>query len=122
MPTQRFSNEQVKQIFFLLLISFLGLLLFNNLKEFLPGLLGAITIYILTRGVYFYLTQRANWHQGLTATVIIFTSFLVLILPIATLIEMLTSKATNVFEHKSELLQGAKAIAQKIKEITKFDV
>jgi predicted PurR-regulated permease PerM len=96
--------------------------LFNNLKEFLPGLLGAITIYILSRKLFFYLIQKQNWHQGLTATVIIFTSFLVLILPIATLIEMLTSKATNVFEHKSELLQGAKAIAQKIKEITKFDV
>ncbi len=121
MPTQRFSNEQVKQIFFLLLISFLGLLLFRNLAEFLPGLLGAITIYILTRGIYFYLTQKLHWHKGLTAAIIIVASLLVIVIPITTLINMLTDKAGNALQNKTELLDGLKAIALKVKDYTGFD-
>jgi predicted PurR-regulated permease PerM len=122
MQTQRFSNEQVKQVFFLLLISFLGILLFRNLAEFLPGLLGAITIYILSRKLFFYLTQKQNWHKGLTATVIIVTSLLVIVIPIATLINMLTAKAGAVFSHSSDLIGGIKEIAKKITEYTGYDV
>ncbi len=122
MQTTRFSNEQIKQVFFLILISSLGLLLFNNLKEFLPGLLGAITIYILTRRFYFYLTIKKRWSKGLTSTLVILSSFLLIIIPIATLIEMLTSKAVNVFANKSELLEGVKTIAEKVKQYTQYDL
>jgi predicted PurR-regulated permease PerM len=122
MNVQRFSNEQIKQIFFLILITFLGLLLFNNLSEFLPGLLGAVTIYILTRNVYNKLTIRYKWHKGLTATLVIVASLLIIVLPITALIEMITNKATNVFDNKSQLLEGAKAIAEKIKIYTNYDI
>jgi predicted PurR-regulated permease PerM len=122
MHPHRFSNEQVKQVFFLILITSLGLLLFNNVKEFLPGLLGAITIYILSRKLFFYLTQKQRWHTGLTATVFIVASLLLLVIPIATLIEMLAGKATTMFENKSELLQGAKEIAATIKQYTNYDI
>ncbi len=117
-----FSNQQIKQIFFLAVICLLAFLLFQNLKEFLPGLLGAITIYILNRKSFFYLTQKLHWHQGLTATVYLFASFLLLVLPITALVEMLTAKVSTLFENKSELLQGAKAIAQKIKDYTNYDI
>jgi predicted PurR-regulated permease PerM len=122
MQTKQFSNEQIKQVFFLLLISSLAFLLFNNLKEFLPGLLGAITIYILSRKFYFYLTVRQKWHKGLAATTVIVASFLLIIVPIATLIEMLSSKAVTMFENKSELLDGIKAIAEKVKQYTQYDI
>lgn len=122
MQTARFSNEQVKQVFFLIIISCLGLLLFNNLNEFLPGLLGAVTIYILSRKLFFYLTIKQRWHKGITATIIIVISLLVLVLPIVTLVEMLTQKASSVLSHKSELLEGAKAIAEKVKEYTNYDI
>jgi predicted PurR-regulated permease PerM len=122
MQNQRFSNEQVKQVFFLIIISSLGLLLFRNLQEFLPGLLGAITIYILTRPLYFYLTQKQNWHKGLTAAVVIFASLLLLVVPISILINMLTDKAATALNNSSELMGGLKEIAAKIREYTGYDV
>ena len=122
MQKKPLSNEQVKQIFFLILIVSLGWLLFQNLREFLPGLLGAITIYILTHKAFFYATQKLHWHKGLTATLFLFASFLLLVIPIATLIEMLTNKAANAFANKSELLSGLKAIAEKVKTYTNYDL
>ncbi len=122
MTNQRFSNEQIKQIFFLIIISFLGLLLFNNLSEFLPALLGAITIYILTRTLYNKLTYYYNWHKGLTATLVIVASLLIIVIPITALIEMISNKAVNIFDNKSQLLEGAKAITEKIKLYTNYDI
>lgn len=117
-----FSNEKIKQVFFILIIVAIGYLLYQNLKEFLPALLGAITIYILCRKIFFRLTEKWRWHSGLTAANIILLSLLILVLPISTLINMLGSKANQALQHKTELLEGIKSIADKIKEFTSYDV
>ncbi len=122
MQPNAINNEHVKQVFFLIIICIIGYVLYSQLQEFLPALLGAITIYILTRKLFFYLTVNKKWHKSLTATLIIVASLFVIIVPIATLIEMITNKASKIFGNKSELLQGANEIAIKIKEYTKIDV
>jgi predicted PurR-regulated permease PerM len=118
----RFSNEQVKQVFFLLIISFLGILLFRNLYDLFSGFLGAVTIYILGRRLYFYLTEQQRWHKGLTALLIMMISLLVLVIPIVLLINMLSGKAAGVFHNSSELINGIKTIGESIKEGTGFDI
>ena len=122
MTNTPFSNAQVKQVFFLIFISFLAILLFNNLREFLPAVLGAITIYILTRNVYRYLTLKRKWPAGLTATLIIVAALLIIVLPVSLLINMLTAKAGAALSNKTELIEGINTIAQKIKEYTNYDI
>ena len=90
MQPNAINNEHVKQVFFLIIICIIGYVLYSQLQEFLPALLGAITIYILTRKLFFYLTVNKKWHKSLTATLIIVASLFVIIVPIATLIEMIT--------------------------------
>jgi predicted PurR-regulated permease PerM len=81
----RFSNAQVKQVFFLILISFLGILLFRNLYGLFSGFLGAVTIYVLCRRPFFYLTEKRGWNRALCATLLMITSLLVLVVPVALL-------------------------------------
>jgi predicted PurR-regulated permease PerM len=117
-----FNSHQIKQLFFIAVLIGLFILLFNNLKEFLPGFLGAITIYILTHKWYRYLTITKKWHNGLTAALFIIASFLVLVLPIAALVNMLTGKAGEAISSKKELIAGINAIAEKVKLWTGFDI
>lgn len=118
----RFSNEQVKQVFFLLIIVSLGLLLFRYLSDLLPGFLGAITIYILSRNFFFRLTEKKKWNKGLAATLIIVISLVIIVFPIILLVNMLKDKAGSVFSDSSQLVEGFKAIAANINETTGFDL
>ncbi len=117
-----YSGDKIKQIFFLLVLVGLGFVIFNQISEFLPGLLGAITLYILTHKWYRYFTIKKKWPNGLTAFVFIFACFCLLVLPIAGVINMLTKKATQVLNNKNELIEGVKIISIKIKEWTNYDL
>lgn len=71
-------NARLKQLmilFMLLLLLFLGV---QQLIVFLPGLLGALTLYILSRDNYFRLTEKRGWGRGLTAGIYIFGYLLLL--------------------------------------------
>jgi len=65
-------NNQIRQIVLLIIIAFLGFLIFKELFLFLPGLLGALTTYILTRDLFFTLIEKKKWKTGPTAALFIF--------------------------------------------------
>jgi predicted PurR-regulated permease PerM len=121
METKNF-NVQLKQILFLAVILFLGYLLFNNLIEFLPALLGAITFYILSIKLYRYCTLQCHWHKGITAVLFIVIFLLIIVIPISLLINMLGAKVSNALQHQSQLMAGLQTFASKIKSITHFDL
>lgn len=118
----RFSNEQVKQVFFLLVIVSLGLLLFRYLSDLLPGFLGAVTIYVLSRNFFFRLTEKRKWSRAMAATLIMAISLVIIVVPIVLLFSMLKEKAGSVFENSSELVEGFKTLAAKINEVTGYDL
>ena len=60
-------NNQIKQILILTLLIALILLALRELYIFLPGLLGALTLYIISRGGYFQLVYHRKWRKGWTA-------------------------------------------------------
>ena len=55
---QHSFNERLRQILILLLIFVIGILLVSQLTVFIPGLLGGITLYILSRTLYFQLIYK----------------------------------------------------------------
>jgi len=64
------SNDQntldqniLRQVFFILIILSLGLLLFFELRFFLPAVLGSLTLYILMRERMHYLTEVKKWSK-----------------------------------------------------------
>ena len=120
MDTHIIHQNRVRQIFFLVIIVLLGLLLFNELYTFLPALLGAVTLYIVMRRWMFYLAIMKKWRKGWTAALLMLLSMIVILLPIALLINMLSSKITFAIEHSNELVESLKKVVSDIEQ--KFNI
>lgn len=98
------SNNIVRQILILLVIIFLGIVLFVQLQFFLPSFLGAYTFYVLLRKWMFLLTDKYKWKKALAAALLMLISFLVILLPILLLVNMMSSKVAFAIEHSNEIL------------------
>lgn len=119
MSKQVIHQDQVRQVFFIIILVGLGLLLFLELFNFLPALLGAITLYILMRRWMFHLCYKKKWSKGLAATLLMFLSMIVILFPIFILINMLSSKVTYAIEHSNELIIALKKVVGDIEQ--RFD-
>jgi predicted PurR-regulated permease PerM len=104
------DQNRVRQFFFIVLILLMGLLLAFELSSFLPALLGAITLYILMHRWMFYLTEKKKWNKGLSATLLMLFSFIVILLPVGLLINMLSSKVSYAISHSEELTTALKKV------------
>jgi predicted PurR-regulated permease PerM len=120
MSNQVIDQNRVRQIFFILIILMLGILLFQQLQSFLPAVLGAITLYVLLRRWMFYLTEKKKWRKGWTAVLLMFFSFIVILLPVGLLVNMLSSKVSYAIQHSDELVQALKKVVANIEN--RFDV
>ena len=83
------TSKQIKQIALLLLILVAAVLVLTQLFPFMPGLLGAVTLYILLREWFFKLTVVYNWKKWVAAITFIVGSIVVFVIPIV-LIALLT--------------------------------
>lgn len=110
------DQNRIRQFFFIVIVLLLGILLFLELYTFLPALLGAITLYILMHRVMFYLTEKRKWKKGWSALALMLLSFIVLLLPVALLINMLSSKVTYAIDHSNELVTALKQIVKDIEQ------
>lgn len=110
------DSNLLKQIFFIALILFLGIVLFRELRFFLSAFLGAVTFYVLLRNRMFHLTERRGWKTGSAAWVLMLLSFFVILVPIGLLGNILYSKVSYVVAHSAELLGSMKIAAEKIGE------
>src|SRR5688572_10262069 len=114
------SQNRVRQVFFILIILLLFILLFLELANFLPALLGAITLYILLHKWMFRLTEQKKWKKGFTAMMLMLASFVVIMLPIALLANMLSSKVSYAIEHSAQLTTALKKVVADLE--TQFNV
>ncbi|KAA5536789.1 AI-2E family transporter [Taibaiella lutea] len=105
----------LKQIILLLLISLIGIVLVWQLKYFIPGLLGAITLYILLRQYYFNLTIKRRWKKWMAAMVLIFLCVLLLALPIWIIVQLLLPKFNYAFDHTDQIMANAAHVIDWVK-------
>lgn len=112
-----FSNR-LRQVILLIALTALGLLLVKELYIFLPGFLGAVTLYILSRGWYRKLTEKKNWNKNLTATLFIFSFLMVVGLPVWGMVNLLSPKIANIFNHSDELIKGLESVSLQVQEWT----
>lgn len=112
-----FTNR-LRQVILLIVLTALGLLLVKELYIFLPGFMGAVTLYILSRGSYRYLTIKKKWNQNLTATFFILSFIVVVGLPIWGMVNMLSPKITNIFNHSDEVIKGIESVSLQLKKWT----
>ncbi len=115
-------NNRLRQIILLLLIILLAILLLKQLYVFLPGFLGAITLYFLFRESYYNLTIKKRWNKTATALLFIISSLIIIALPIYFSINIITNKVSVVLSNPVELMMDAKIVGQKIFEKTGIEL
>jgi len=114
MEDQFIPQNRIRQVFFLALIVLCGVLLARELYSFLPALLGAVTLYIITRKWMLYLTETRKWKPGAAAAILMVLTLLIILIPIGTLIQMMSSKVSYAIEHSNEVVDAVKKIITNI--------
>lgn len=111
-------NNRIRQILLLVVIAGLALLLFWQLYGFFPGFLGAVTLYILGRDGYFYLTIKRRWNKQLAA-ILFLLAFLVCIgLPVYLAVRLLSAKINLLFSNSQGIKQVLQTFSEKVEEWT----
>jgi predicted PurR-regulated permease PerM len=111
-------NNRIRQVVLLLVIAFLAFLIIRELYVFLPGLMGALTFYILGRERYFVLTEKKGWKPGLTALLVMLIFLLLIAGPFYYAFILISPKISSIFSHTDELMIGLRALSEKIKVLT----
>lgn len=109
--------ENLKQYMLLLLIAVLGIVLGWQLIVFMPGILGAITMYILMREYFFRLTVIKNWKKWLTAIMFICLAMVVFALPIVICAELLFPKFYTLANNPQQLDQILTLLTRRVQQI-----
>jgi len=116
MNNNTIDTNLLRQIFFIAVIIFLGIVLFRELWFFLSAFLGAVTFYVIMRERMFYLTEKKGWRHSSAAWVLMLLSFFVILMPIGVLGNILYSKISYVVTHSSEMINSLKSTAAHIKQ------
>src|SRR6185503_13064883 len=101
-------NDRVRQILLLLLIILLIYLSLRELQLFMPGLLGAITLYILSRASYFQLVYNRKWKKGRAAFLFIFYYLILLGIPVFAAVTLLSPKISDALSDPTHLIDNIK--------------
>ena len=107
-------NNRLRQIILMGIILFLTIVFVLQLSIFLPGILGGITLYILSRKWYQTLAQQKKWHKGLTALLFIIGSLIIIAIPVYVSVSMVSPKINALLNSQHEVMQGLQIFSDKI--------
>jgi len=111
-------NNRLRQIILLGVIIVLGILILKYFFIFLPGVLGALTLYILSKKTYCQLIDERNWRPGWTALLYIFGYVIIICLPIYLAIVLFIPKIVALFNNPDQIIFIAKNVSSKIEYLT----
>ena len=101
-------NDRIRQILLLLIIILLIYLSLRELQLFMPGVLGAITLYILSRASYFQLVYNRKWKKGRAAFLFIFYYLMLLGIPVFAAVTLLSPKISDALSDPTHLIDNIK--------------
>ena len=118
MNQQPSFNERLRQILILLLILLIAVLLVSQLTIFIPGLLGGITLYILSRSMYFQLIFKRKWKKGWTALLFIISYLVIIAIPVYVSVTLASPKISAIAENQQQVIEGIQSVSAKVQEKT----
>lgn len=117
-----FNQDKFRQALALVIILGLFVFLLISLQNFINAFLGAVIFYVLFKPLMQRLVNTNKWNKSLAATLIIFISFLLVIVPVSTFGYILFSKVGSVINDPTSLLQGIRQFDSRIMEKTGVDL
>ena len=109
-------NDRVRQILLLLLLILLIYLSLREVRLFMPGLLGAVTLYILSRASYFQLVYNRKWKKGNAAFLYIIFYLLLLGVPVFAAVSLLSPKISGVLSDPTAVITNIKQAVMQIQQ------
>jgi predicted PurR-regulated permease PerM len=106
----------IRQIFLLLFITTLGMLIFWQLRIFVPAFLGSYTLYILLRRWMFALVYRFKWRKGLAALCLLVFTMVVILIPLNGLIRMLTKEILPNIQKMPQIWQSVEVFVHNLEQ------
>lgn len=101
-------NNRIKQVLLLAVLILLIWIVIQKLSFCLPGLLGAVTLYILSRANYFQLVYKRKWKKGRAAGLFIIFYLLLLGLPIFLTITLISPKINELLSDPATIIENIK--------------
>lgn len=117
MQNQVFNNR-LRQVLLLGLIILLVVVLLHPLRNFLPGLLGGVTLYILSRGMFFQVTMKRKLNKSLIAFMFIFIFLMLLSIPIYISVELVSPKINQLINNQDQIVASLENFSSRIHEKT----
>ena len=116
------TKEQYWKYSLIVIILFMGIIIFRQITPFLGGLLGALTIYILVRGQMRYLVEKRKLKRSLSALLITAETIFVFLIPLGLTVWMVVNKLQDINLDPQTYIAPIQQIAEFIKEKTGYDV
>ena len=113
-------NDRIKQILLLVLVILLLALSLRELHLFIPGLLGAITLYILSRARYFQLVYSKKWKKGSAAGLFVLYYLFLLGIPFFLTITLIGPKVNQALSDPAAIITNIKQAVVQIQTKTGF--
>ncbi|PSG86066.1 AI-2E family transporter [Aurantibacter aestuarii] len=115
------TPKLTRQVFVLSLILFMGILIFRELIPYLSGVLGAVTIFLLLRPWMNTLIQK-GWKKSLAALLLMFLSFVCILLPISAIVIMLGNKIGDAVKNSEQVVTAFKKQMENIESFLGYDL
>ena len=116
------TKEQYWKYSLMVIILFMGIIIFRQITPFLGGLLGALTIYILVRGQMRYLVEKRKLKRSLSALLITAETIFVFLIPLGLTVWMVVNKLQDINLDPQTYIAPIQQVAEFIKEKTGYDV
>ena len=115
-------NNRIKQI---LLLAALILLIGVSIKELsycMPGLLGAVTLYILGRGSYFQMVYNRKWKKGRAAGLFLLYYMVLLAIPIYFAVTLISPKINQLLSDPNSTIESVKQAFMQVQAKTGIEL
>lgn len=117
----KLKPELVRQLLVLLVILFLGVLIFKEIIPYLSGVLGAITLFVILKSGMQKLVRR-GWKKYFAAGVLMLASFIGILIPVVLIILMLTSKIGKAVANSERVIAAVKDQAVQLEEYIGYNI
>lgn len=118
---KRIGPTLVRQLFVLLVILFLGFLIFIEIIPYLSGILGAITLFVILK-TWMGKLERRGWKRSLAAIVLMLASFIGILIPVALIVLMLSSKIGKAVANSERVIAAVKDQASTFEEYVGYNI
>ncbi|WP_342383703.1 AI-2E family transporter [Bacteroides ovatus] len=116
------TKEKYWKYSLIIIILFMGIIIFRQITPFMGGLLGALTIYILVRTQMRYLVEKRKLKRSISALLITAETIFVFLIPLGLTVWMVVNKLQDINLDPQTYIAPIQQVAEFIKEKTGYDV